>query len=130
MTDPIADMLSRVRNGYLARKKLVLVPYSGIKKVIAKILLAEGYISQLEVVGKKPAEKKLQLKLKYDDGQPSITGIKRISKPGLRVHSRADKVPIVRLGSGLTIVSTNRGIMTDKQAKKKNLGGEIICQIW
>lgn len=130
MTDPIADMITGIRNGYLARKKVVTVPYSLIKAELAKILVKENFLTMMETEGKTPSEKKINLGLRYENKEPAVTGIKRISKPGRRVYARADKIPIVRLGFGATLVSTPLGLMTDKEAKKKNLGGEIICQVW
>ena len=130
MTDPISDTLSRIRNGYLAGKKTVSCPHSRVKEKLVKVLVKEGFLGKVEVQGKKPAEKKINLFLKYDQGRPVVTGIKRISKPGLRVYARAGKIPPIRLGYGVTVISTSSGIMTGKEANKKNLGGEIICQVW
>lgn len=130
MTDPIADMLSRIRNGYLVRKKFVETPYSKFKKEIAQILVAEKFLAKIEVLGKRPQEKKIVFHLKYKDKEPALTRIRRISKPGLRVYVRADKIPPVRLGFGISVISTPAGLMTDREARKKNLGGEVICQVW
>lgn len=130
MSDPIADMLTRIRNGYLVRKKAVEVPYSQIKEEIAKILVKEKFLAKIEIQGEKPSEKKIILSLKYKGKEPALTGIKRISKPGLRVYTKANKIPPVRLGFGINIISTPAGLMTDREARKKNLGGEIICQVW
>lgn len=129
-TDPVADMLTRIRNGYLAGKKVVPVPYSKLKKAVASLLVNEGYLKSAEVEGKKPTEKQLKLDLRYSQGRPAIVGIKRLSKPGLRRYARADKIPPVRWGIGITVLSTSAGVMTDKEARKKNLGGEILCQVW
>lgn len=130
MTDPIADMLTRIRNGYLAGKQIVDVPYSRLKEEIAKILVREKFLAEVKVQGKKPREKKIVLTLRYKGKEPALAGIKRISKPGLRVYAKAGKIPPVRLGFGITIVSTSSGLMTDREARRKNLGGEIICQVW
>jgi len=130
MSDPIADMLTRIRNGYLVRKKTVEVPYSQIIQKIAKILVREKFLTKIEIQGKKLAEKKVILHLKYKGKEPALTGIKRISKPGLRVYAKANKIPMVRLGFGITIVSTPSGLLTDREARKKNLGGEVVCQVW
>jgi small subunit ribosomal protein S8 len=130
MTDPIADMLTRIRNGYLVRKKEIKVPYSRVKQKIAEILVKENFIKEVKVLGKEVAKKKLVLVLKYKNKEPVVTEIRRVSRPGLRVYTRADKVPPIRLGFGVTIISTSSGLMTEKEAKKRNLGGEIICQIW
>lgn len=130
MSDPIADMLTRIRNSYLARKKTAEVPYSQVKEKIAKILIKEKFLTKMEIQGKKPVGKKIILSLKYEGKEPVLTGVKRISKPGLRVYAKAGKIPRVRLGFGITIISTPSGLMTDQEARKKNLGGEVICQVW
>jgi small subunit ribosomal protein S8 len=130
MSDPIADLLTIVRNGYLAKKKIVEAPYSRVKEAIVKILLAEDYLKKVEIQGKRAAEKKLVLELNYPLGKPALTGIKRVSRPGRRVYARADKIQPVRQGFGFNIVSTSAGLMTDKKSKKANLGGEVICQVW
>lgn len=128
--DPIADFLIRIKNGYLARKKEILVPYSKIKEKIGQILVKEGFLTKVEAEGENPQEKKLRLKLKYKNKMPAITDLKRISKLGLRIYARSTKIPRVRFGFGMTIVSTPKGLMTDREAKKKKLGGEVICQVW
>jgi small subunit ribosomal protein S8 len=130
MSDQIADMLTRIRNGYMARKISVLVPYSRQKQAVAGILVEEGFLAKMETEGKTPAEKKLRLTLKYHRKEPAVTKLIRVSKPGRRVYCRADKIPAVRYGFGVTILSSSSGIITDKQAKKLNLGGEVICQVW
>lgn len=130
MTDPIGDFLTRIRNGYLAGKKTIEVPHAKIKEKIGEILVKEGYLKGMEVEGKKPQEKKLVLSLKYPKKKPAIIGIKRVSKPGVRLYAKTDKIPRVRWGKGLVILSTPGGLMTDKEAKKKKLGGEVICQVW
>ena len=125
ITDPIADMLIRIKNGYQAKKKLIVVPHSKVKEKLAKILLKEGYLEQ-----SKSKDRNLELKLKYTGKKPALRDLKRISKPSLRVYSKSVKIPRVKQGFGVTIVSTSQGLMTDAQAKKKSLGGEIICQVW
>lgn len=132
ISDPIADMLIRIKNAYLVQKEGVRVPYSKIKEKIGQILVKGGYLKELKV-NEKPAplaKKSLELFLKYEGKTPAIVDVKRISKPGLRIYAASRVVPRVKLGFGITIVSTSKGLMTDKQAKKKNLGGEIICQVW
>lgn len=132
ISDPIADMLIRIKNAYLAQKEVVNVPYSKIKEKIGQILVEGGYLKELKV-NEKPAplaKKSLELLLEYEGKTPAIVEVKRISKPGLRVYAASRVVPRVKLGFGITIVSTSKGLMTDKKARKKNLGGEIICQIW
>ena len=130
MSDPVADMLSRIRNGYLAGKKKVSVPHSRIKKEIAEVLLENKFLKKVQVQGSKAAEKELILTLLYQQGKPSVEGIRKVTKPGLRVYVRTDKIPSIRWGYGVTIISTSKGLMTGKNAKKKNLGGEVICQVW
>ena len=130
MTDPIADMLTRVRNALAANKETVEVPSSNMKKAIADIMLSEGYIS-----GVKHEEGehcgKIVLTLKYvGKKKPVINGLKRVSRPGLRVYSDVETMPKVMDGLGIAILSTNKGILTDKQAKAKNVGGEVLCYIW
>ena len=127
MTDPIADMLTRIRNGYMARKKEVIVPYSGLKKGIGELLVSAGYLSKMEV---KDNNKNITLELVYMEGRPAINNIKRMSKPGRRVYLRSSLIPNPLSGYGLAIVTTSQGLMSGKEAKKKKLGGEIICQVW
>lgn len=128
MTDPIADFLIRIKNGYLAGKKQVVVPYSKIKEKIAQILVKEGYLKKLKIKNEK--FKILELELKYKGKKPVLEEVKRISKPGLRIYAKAKKIPAVRFRFGITIVSTPSGLMSDREARKKNLGGEVICQVW
>ena len=129
MTDPIADMLTRIRNALTVRKETVEIPASKMKKEIARILLEEGYVSGVEFV-EDGYNGKLVLTLKYADGRSVIGGLKRVSKPGLRTYSGAADMPKVLGGFGIAIVSTNQGIMTEKQAKRQNVGGEVLCYVW
>lgn len=130
MTDPIADMLTRIRNGLTVHKETVGVPSSKMKSAIAQIMLEEGYLKGVELV-EDGFNGKLVLTLKYtDDNRSVISGLKRVSKPGLRTYSGAKEMPKVLGGFGIAIVSTNQGIMTDKQAKLKNVGGEVLCYIY
>ena len=127
MTDPIADMLTRIRNGVPARMTTVdVAPASKVKVEIAKILKSEGYIDNYAVTGE-GIEKKIVVTLK--DGRV-ISGIKRISKPGLRVYAKGDEIPKVLNGLGIAIISTSNGMMTDKQARKLHIGGEVIAYVW
>jgi len=128
VNDPIGDMLIRIKNGYLARKNVVEVPYSRMKEEIAKLLVKEGYLKKFKIENLK--FKILKLELKYEGKRPAIEEVKRISKPGVRIYAKAREIPKVKYGFGITIVSTSKGIMTDSQARKKNLGGEVICQVW
>ena len=126
MTDPIADMLTRIRNANQMRSKEVSMPASKMKVEIAKILDAEGFIEKYTV-----KDNTLTLNLKYADNKERvITGLKRISKPGLRVYAGADEIPYVLNGLGIAIISTPKGVMTDKLARKNNVGGEVIAYIW
>lgn len=131
MTDPIADMLTRIRNANTAKHDTVDVPASKIKESIAKILLDEGYIKSYEIV-EDGVVKTIKITLKYgaDKNQKVISGLKRISKPGLRVYRSVEDMPKVLGGLGIAIVSTNKGILTDKQARALNVGGEVLAFIW
>ncbi len=129
VTDPIADMLTRIRNANQMRYKEVEVPSSKIKVEIAKILKKEGFIADYKVK-KNNIQDILVLSLKYDGKQRVITGLKRISKPGLRVYVKANEVPSVLNGLGIAIISTSKGMMTDKEARKGSHGGEVVAYIW
>ena len=130
MTDPIADFLSRIRNGNMARHKTVSCPSSKMKARIAGILKDEGYLADVNEESQ-GGRKVLTLTLRYDDkNAPVIEGITRISRPGLRHYVNADQLPKVRGGLGMAIVSTSRGVMSDHQARKDRVGGEVICHVW
>ena len=129
VTDPIADMLTRIRNANQMRYKEVEVPSSKMKNEIARILKAEGFIVDYKVK-KNNIQDILVLSLKYVDKERVITGLKRISKPGLRVYVKAEEVPSVLNGLGIAIISTSKGIMTDKEARANSLGGEVLAYIW
>ena len=130
MTDPIADMLTRIRNALTVKKETVEIPSSNMKKAIADILLAEGYVKDVRFA-EDGYNGKLVLTLKYTDKNESvISGLQRVSKPGLRTYSGAGNMPKVLGGFGIAIVSTNKGIMTDKQAKAQNVGGELLCYVY
>lgn len=129
-TDPIADMLTRIRNANSAKHKTVDVPASKMKTAIAEILFREGYIKSFEVISNEN-QGIIRITLKYDEkGTRVIDGIKRISKPGLRVYASAEKLPKVLNGLGIALISTSKGIKTDKEARKENLGGEVLAYIW
>jgi len=129
MTDPIADMLTRIRNAIMVKKETVEVPASKAKKAIADILLNEGYVSDVKVV-ENGYNGTIVITLKYVDKQSVINGLERVSKPGLRAYTGVANMPKVIGGLGVVILSTNKGIMTEKKAKKENVGGEVICRIW
>jgi len=130
MSDPIADMLTRVRNANMVRHEKIELPASNIKKQIAEILKSEGFIKNVEFV-EDDKQGVLRLFLKYgQNNERVITGLKRISKPGLRVYAKADEVPKVLNGLGIALVSTSEGIVTDREARKRNVGGEVLAYVW
>ena len=130
INDPIADMLTRIRNGLIARHDAVTIPASNMKKAIAKILLDEGYIKSCDYIDD-GLQGQIKVTLKYVEGKESvIKGLKRISKPGLRVYARNDEIPKVLGGLGIAIVSTSKGVMTDKAARNAGVGGEVLAYIW
>ena len=130
ITDPIADMLTRIRNASRSKHKIVDVPASNIKKSIADILFKEGYIKSYEEISN-DTQGILRITLKYDEkGNKVISGLKRISKPGLRVYAAKDELPKVLNGLGIALISTSKGIMTDKQARELGVGGEVLAYIW
>jgi small subunit ribosomal protein S8 len=130
MTDPIADMLTRIRNALVVKRETVDIPVSKTKTAIAQILLNEGYINGYEVVGE-GIDSKIVVTLKYGaKGEKVITGLKRISKPGLRIYAGYDELPKVLNGMGIAIVSTPKGVMTDREARKQHHGGEILAYVW
>jgi small subunit ribosomal protein S8 len=129
-TDPIADMLTRIRNASLARHRELTLPSSRIKREIARILVEEGFIESF-TTGQDDVQETLSMRLKYVEGRtPVVSGLKRISKPGLRVYARKTEIPRVLGGLGTAILSTSQGIMTGSQARKLNLGGEVLCYVW
>ena len=131
VNDPIADMLTRIRNAQIAKHDAVTLPASNTKKAIAKILLNEGYVKAVDYIDD-GLQGEIKITLKYVNGKqtPVINGLKRISKPGLRVYARCEELPKVLGGLGIAIVSTSKGLMTDKAARKENMGGEVLAYIW
>ena len=130
MNDPIADMLTRIRNAQVAKHDSVVLPASNAKKAIAKILLAEGYVKNVDFINDGP-QGSIKITLKYVGGkQPVIAGLKKISKPGLRVYAKGEELPKVLGGLGIAIISTSKGLMTDKDARKQMIGGEVLAYIW
>lgn len=132
MTDPIADMLTRIRNGSVAAQETVRMPSSKLKEALAVILRQEGYIGDFRV-GEEPTRpgRMLEITMKYSpDRVPTITGIRRVSKPGMRVYTKADRLPRVLGGLGVAVLSTSQGLMTDREAREKRVGGEILCYVW
>jgi small subunit ribosomal protein S8 len=130
VSDPIADMLTRIRNGIMTRQKQVVVPGSKVKVALARILKEEGFIRDFEVTKDAP-QPQLRVVLKYDrDRQPVITGLRRISKPGRRVYVKRSEIPWVLSGLGVAVVSTPQGIMTGQRARRMGFGGEVLCYVW
>lgn len=131
LTDPIADMLTRIRNAVLARHDRVVIPGSKLKRTIADVLKSEGYVADVAADTEDSGLEVLSITLKYGkDKAPAIEGMERVSKPGRRVYVRAQDIPKVRSGLGIAVLSTSRGIMSDRQARKVGVGGELLCQIW
>ena len=129
VTDPIADLLTRVRNAAMARHDSVSIPASKVKIVIAKILKDEGFIADYSIIKGEP-QRTIKITLKYIDKQPAFIGLERVSKPGLRVYSGKKEIPRVYGGLGIAVISTSKGLMTGQQAWKKNIGGEVLCYVW
>jgi small subunit ribosomal protein S8 len=128
-TDPIADMLTRIRNASAARHKELTIPSSKLKREIARILAEEGFIESWDTATD-GVQERLTMRLRYADRTPVVSGLKRISKPGLRVYARKTEIPRVLGGLGLAILSTSHGVMSGSQARKLNLGGEVLCYVW
>jgi small subunit ribosomal protein S8 len=130
VTDPIADMLTRIRNGTLARHEHVLVPASKLKLEIAKVLKAQGYIQKYDLVDDK-RHGQIRIHLRYGAaGEPVITGLRRVSKPGLRVYVDSKRLPRVMGGLGVAVLSTSSGVLTDREARRRRVGGEVVCYVW
>ncbi|MET0388284.1 MAG: 30S ribosomal protein S8 [Polyangiales bacterium] len=128
-TDPVADMLARIRNALLARHEAVEIPFSRLKVRIAEILKQEGFVSDFSVQNDFPAS--LRVQLKYGEGRrPAIVGMRRTSRPGRRVYVRHKQIPQVLNGMGISIISTSHGVVTDRDARKQSVGGEILCEVW
>ncbi len=130
-SDPIADFCTRIRNGYLSQKTKVIAPSSKVILQLVKIIKKEGYIKDFIIKSENPCQKTLEITLAYNkEGKPLLTKIERVSKPGLRIYQKSKKISKVLSGFGVSIISTPKGLMTGDEAKKKNLGGEVICQLW
>jgi small subunit ribosomal protein S8 len=129
LTDPIADMFTRIRNGGAARKATIDMPWSRYKEAIARVLQAEGYLEDVGV--QRDGHPVLRIGLRYDARRrPLIIGLERVSRPSLRVYVGADEIPAIRRGLGVTVLSTSKGVMADREARKQGIGGEIICKVW
>ncbi len=127
--DPIANFLTQIRNGYTARKTSVTTPHSKIKESLAQILSRNGYLGEIKINGNTP-QKTIEVSLVYEDRLPILTHLSRISRPSVRVYTSADKIPYALSGKGLTILSTSKGLMDSRTARKSGIGGEIICKVW
>ena len=130
MTDPIADMLTRIRNGQMAEKQSVTMPASKLKTAVARILQEEGFITGYEEHDQGGGKRTLTVELKYFKGEPVITHVQRASRPGLRQYAKADDIPKVLNGLGVVILTTSKGVMTDRQARAENIGGELLCTVY
>ena len=129
MTDPITDMLNQIRNAQAVAKAEVSVPLSNFKYEIAKILMQEGFINEVKKTNRRK-DKILRIILRYNDGAPAISGLRKVSKPGQRIYKKTSEIKSIKGGQGIAIVSTPQGLMTNKKARKLKLGGEVICEIW
>lgn len=127
--DPISDMLTSIRNALAVKHSTVVVPFSNLKYEVGKIFEKEGFIEKIEKKGKR-SKRLIEVTLKYSDDVPAISGLKRISKPGQRIYSNWNKIKRVKGGYGVAIISTSKGLMTNKEARKNKLGGEMICEVW
>jgi len=130
VTDPIADMLTRIRNGFATRKRYVLVPSSKLKLELARVLKAEGFIEHYDVT-KDRVQPMIRVQLKYnEENKPVVSGLKRVSRPGCRIYTKRQQIPLVLSGMGIAVLSTPRGVMTGKKAYRLGLGGEVLCYVW
>jgi small subunit ribosomal protein S8 len=131
VSDPIGDMITRIRNAQMAKHSYLVMPSSRIKKAIAELLVHEGYVGKIEEISTDGAQPQLRINLKYDDTRkPVITNLKRVSKPGRRIYKGKDEIPWVLSGIGVAILSTSRGVVTDRQARRMGVGGEVLCYVW
>jgi small subunit ribosomal protein S8 len=130
ISDPIADLLTRIRNGLIARHTEIRLPHSRLKTRIAEILVQQGYVEDVEVVPD-PVQSQIKIRLKYTATRdPVVKGLRRVSKPGLRVFARRGKLPRVQGGLGVAILSTSKGVLTDREARRQGVGGEVLCEVW
>ena len=129
MVDPIADMLNRMVNAQAVQKETVVLPFSQIKYAIAKILEQRRFVKHVDFKGKR-TRKVIEINLRYQDGEPRITGVRRISRPGQRHYTSSQEIRRVRNGQGIAVISTSKGLMTDQDARKEKVGGEVLCEIW
>ncbi len=130
MTDPLADMFTRIRNGSKAKFEKVDVPSSGLKREIVKILKEEGFIKNYKMVTDDRKHEMIRIFLKYDETRKGIIHLRRVSKPGRRIYAQSDRIPSIMGGLGISILSTSKGVLTDQSARKANVGGEVLCHVW
>ena len=131
LTDPVADMLTRIRNGTMARKATVDMPWSRHKEAIAKVLVEEGYLESAAATAEEGVKRTLRIGLRYDDRRrPVINGMKRVSRPSLRVYVGTGEIPAIRRGLGVNVLSTPKGVLVDREARKQGVGGELLCTVW
>jgi small subunit ribosomal protein S8 len=130
MTDPIADLLARIRNAQMRRHATLDVPASKVKANLLSVMVKEGYVQSFEPLNPEEGHPALRVTLKYVEGRPAIEGLKRVSKPGLRTYVAKDEIPWVQGGYGIAILTTSRGLMTDKEARRAGIGGEVLCSVW
>jgi small subunit ribosomal protein S8 len=130
MTDPLADMFTRIRNGSKAKFEKVDVPSSHLKREVAKILKEEGFIKNYKMVTDDQKHEVIRIFLKYDETRKAIIHIRRVSKPGRRIYAQSDRIPSIMGGLGISILSTSKGVLTDQSARKANVGGEVLCHVW
>jgi len=130
VTDPIADMLTRIRNALTVRKRYAFIPHSKVKLELTRVLKGEGFVEHYDVIKDQP-HPMIRIRLKYtEDGEPVLSALQRISKPGRRVYTKRHEIPLVKSGMGVAVLSTSRGVMTGKQAHRLGLGGEVLCHVW
>jgi small subunit ribosomal protein S8 len=127
--DPVSNMLTSIRNAQAVQKDIISVPFSDLKYQIARILAKKGFIEKTEKKGRK-TKKFIEIGLKYDNGAPKISGLRKVSKPGQRIYKKFKEIKLVKGGYGMAIISTSKGLMTNKEARKEKLGGEVICEVW
>jgi len=129
MVDPLADMLNRLMNAQAVKKETVVLPFSQMKYAMAKVLERKGFVKHIDLKGKR-AKKIMEIGLRYEEGVPQIIGVRRISKPGARIYGASQELKRVRNGRGFAVISTSKGLMTDQEARREHVGGEILCEIW
>ena len=130
MTDPITDMLNQIRNAQAVSKTEVLIPYSNLKEEVIRIIVGAGFLTEVKKIAKGKTRAMLKIVLKYDNGLPMISGLKKVSKSGQRIYSKSSELKKIHGGYGISVVSTPKGLMTNSDARKQRLGGEVLCEVW